>query len=48
MKRSIENIISFLYAPFHQNCNNYKHDKKQYTPPLSFGKVEKVLHVIFL
>lgn len=40
-------ITRFLYYPFKGNNYSYDDNKHYYPPALSFGKVEKIAHMLF-
>ena len=40
-------IPRFLYYPFKGNNDGYDDNKHYYSPALSFGKIEKIAHILF-
>lgn len=40
-------IPRFLYYPFKGNNDSYDDNKHYYSPALSFGKIEKIAHILF-
>lgn len=40
-------IPRLLYYPFKGNNDSYDDNKHYYSPPLSFGKIEKIAHILF-